>query len=300
MILVVGATGMVGTSVCRRLSERGVSARAMVRATSDPAKVDGLETLGVDIVRGDLRDPASLAEACRDVSTVICTVSSMPFSYQPGINDIATTDLAGVRHLIDAAGASGVVEQFVYLSFSKNLDLDFPLRNAKRAVEDHLRLSGLTWTILRPSCFMEVWLSPAVGFDPANGRVTIYGTGENPISYISLEDVAEITVRSLTSPAARSAILELGGPEAMRPARAVQLFEQVYGRPISVQHVPVDALLAQQAAATDPMAQSFSGLMRCVAAGDAIDMRPVLQAMPMALVSVEEFAKASRPAVAVG
>ena len=300
MILVVGATGMVGTSVCRRLAERGIPTRALVRATSDPAKVDRLETLGVDIVRGDLRDPASLAEGCRDASTVICTVSSMPFSYQPGVNDITTTDLAGVRHLVDAARASGVVEQFVYLSFSKNLDLDFPLRNAKRAVEDHLRLSGLTWTILRPSCFMEVWLSPAVGFDPANGSATIYGTGEKPVSYISLEDVAEITVRSLTSPAARNAILELGGPEALSQAQAVQLFERIYGRPITVQHVPAEALLAQQAAATDPMAQSFSGLMRCVAAGDAIDMRPVLQAMPMALVSIEEFAKASRPVVAAG
>lgn len=84
----------------------------------------------------------------------------------PGQSDIRTTDLNGEITLIDAAVAAKV-RQFVYTSFSGNLDLDFPLRNAKRAVEQHLQRSGLTYTILRPSFFMEVWLSPAVGFDAA-------------------------------------------------------------------------------------------------------------------------------------
>ncbi len=300
MILVVGATGMVGTSVCRRLIERGQEVRALVRPTSDPAKVAVLETLGADVVRGDLRDPASLAGACRDVSAVICTASSMPFGYAAGVNDIATTDLAGVLHLIDAARASGAVEHFVYTSFSGNIDLDFPLRNAKRTVEDHLRLSGLAYTILRPSYFMEVWLSPAVGFDAANATASIYGAGENPISWISLEDVAEVAVRSLDNPVARNAVLEIGGPEAIGPNRVVELFERAYGRSFAVQHVPADALAAQQQAATDPMQQSFTGLMRCYAAGDRIEMRGLLQAMPMALTSVEAYATASRPLAPVG
>ena len=83
----------------------------------------------------------------------------MPFAYQPGVNDIATTDLEGSLRLVDAAKAEGV-EHFVYTSFSGNIDLDFPLRNAKRTVEAYLKMSGLAWTILRPSFFMEVWLQP--------------------------------------------------------------------------------------------------------------------------------------------
>lgn len=298
MILVVGATGMVGGEVCRRLAAKGIPARALVRATSDPAKVDALRALGIDIATGDLRDPASLAAACRGVSAVIETVSSMPFAYQPGVNDIATTDLEGALHLIDAAKAAGV-GHFVYTSFSANLDLDFPLRDAKRTVEAYLKMSGLVWTVLRPSCFMEVWLSPAVGFDAANATATIYGDGSNPISWIALGDVAEFAVESLDSPAAHNAILELGGPAMLSPNQVVEIFERVQGRPFTVQHVPTAALLAQQQAAADPMAQSFSGLMRCYANGDPIDMRATLRAFPVALTSVEAYAAASAQTMAV-
>ena len=214
MILVVGATGLVGGQVCSRLAADGVSARALVRATSSPEKVDRLRAQGLEVVEADLRNAESLDAACAGVDAVICTVSSMPFSYEPGVNDIQTTDLDGVKNLIDAATRAGV-GHFVYTSFSANLDLDFPLGRAKRAVETHLINSGMGYTILRPSCFMEVWLSPAVGFDPGNGTVALYGEGTQPVSYIATADVAAFAVASLTAPAARNAVLELGGPEAL-------------------------------------------------------------------------------------
>ena len=65
---------------------------------------------------------------------MITTASSMPFAYKPGENDIRTTDLEGEMSLVDAAKAANV-RHFVYTSFSGNIDFDFPLRNAKRAVE---------------------------------------------------------------------------------------------------------------------------------------------------------------------
>jgi uncharacterized protein YbjT (DUF2867 family) len=82
-VLIVGATGMVGGDICARLSTQGKDVRAMVRSTSDPAKVAGLEAAGVEIVGGDLRDRASLAAACRGVDAVVSTASSMPFAYKP-------------------------------------------------------------------------------------------------------------------------------------------------------------------------------------------------------------------------
>jgi len=298
MILVVGATGMVGGSVCRRLAAKGTPTRALVRATSDAAKVQALRTLGMQIVEGDLRDPASLARACRGVSAVISTASSMPFAYQAGVNDIATTDLEGVLRLIDAAKAARV-RHFIYTSFSANLDLDFPLRTAERAVEAHLELSGLTFTILRPTFFMEVWLSPMVGFDAIHAKATVYGNGVGPISWISVADVAEFAVWCLDSPAARDAVLELGGPAALTPDEVIAIFERVHGRQFAVQHVPSDALVTQQEAASDPMARSFSGLMRCYAKGDPIDMRATRVAFPVALTTVEEYAAATAGLAAV-
>lgn len=289
MILVVGATGLVGGQVCSRLAASGVGVRALVRATSSPEKVTGLRALGVDVVEADLRDVASLDAACAGVDAVICTVSSMPFSYEPGVNDIQTTDLDGVTNLVDAAARAGV-GHFVYTSFSANLDLDFPLGRAKRAVEAHLITSGMAYTILRPSCFMEVWLSPAVGFDPGNGTVTLYGEGTRPVSYIATADVAAFAVASLTVPAALNAVLELGGPEALSQLEAKDVFEEVLGRPVATQSVPEEALREQLAAATDPMQQSFTSLMLCVAKGDPIDMSTLLPQFPVQLTTVKQFA----------
>ena len=80
-------------------------------------------------------------------------------------------------------------------------------------------------------------------------------------------DVAQFAVRCLDNPAARNATLELGGPEALSPLEAVSIFEKVGGKPFEVQHVPVEALQGQLAAATDPMQASFTGLMIGVADG---------------------------------
>ena len=287
MILVAGSTGMVGTEICQLLASKGMPVRAMVRESSEPAKVERLKDLGAKIVKGNLCDPNSLKAACQGVDAVICTVSAMPFCYKPGVNDIQSVDLEGVNNLIDAAKASGV-KQFVYTSFSGNLDRDFPLRDAKRAVEKHLKDSGLAYTILRPSMFMEVWLSPAVGFDAANAKATIYGTGDQLIAWITIQDVAKFAVESLTNPAARNRVLELGGPQNLSPHQVIKLYEAAKGKTFEVTYVPPEALQAQYEAATDPMQKSFIGLMTCYAAGDPIEMSATQKSFGFKLTSVQE------------
>lgn len=289
MILVVGATGELGGEICRQLAAKGKPIRALVRAASDPAKVEALRALGAEIVQGDLRDRASLDAACQGASAVICTVTSV-FRYQPGENDLQTVDAEGVTNLVHAAKAARVLH-LVYTSFSGQINIPCPLESAKRTVEERLKASGLTYTILRPSYFMESWLSAAIGFDGGNAKATIYGDGQNSISWISRYDVARFAVASLDNPAARNATLELGGPEALSPLEVVRIFEQVGRRPFEVQHVPVEALQAQQEAATDGLQQSFSALMRAYAQGDAIDMRQTLQAFPLKLTTVREYAQ---------
>ena len=290
MNLVIGATGLMGSEICRQLAAAGKPVRALVRATSDPAKVAALKGMGAELVQGDLRDRASLAAACKGVRAVISTASSMPFSYVSGENDPQRVDLEGIKSLIDVAKAAGV-EHLVYTSFTCVVDLDFPLRNAKRQVEQHLMGSGLTYTILRPGVFMEVWLSPAVGFDAAGATAQIYGTGDNPISWISFRDVASFAVASLDNPAARNAVLELGGPEALSPRDVVRIFENAGGKPFQLHYIPEEALKAQQQAATDPMQQSFAALMRSCAQGVAIDMQETLRAFPVQLATVGEYAR---------
>lgn len=290
MILVIGATGMTGSEVCKRLIQRGKKVRAMALASSDPEKVAALKQLGAEIAYGDLRGHEYLAKACEGVETVITTASSMPFAYKPGENDIQTTDLKGMKHLVELAKAAGV-KRFIYTSFSGNIDQPFPLRDAKREVETALKASGMTYTILRPSYFMEVWLSPAVGFDFPNAKAAIYGTGDQLLSWISLNDVAEIAVQSIDNPATQNAVLEMGGPATLSPKEVVKVFEAIEGRPFEVNLVPAAALQQQMNAATDPMQKSFSGLMVCYAAGDPIDMTELLKVMPVKLTTVREYAE---------
>jgi len=290
MILVVGSTGLLGSGICRSLSEKGLPFKALVRETSDPGKVANLKSLGAQLVKGDLRDSASLKAACMGVDTVIETVSAMPFSYSPGQNDIQHVDLEGSKAMIDAAKAAGV-KHYIYTSFSANLNADVPLVNAKRPVEKHLMASGMTYTILRPSCFMEVWFGPAVGFDATNGKITVYGQGDKPISWIALGDVIAFAVESLSNPAARNAVLEMGGPEPVSPHEAIAIFEKAAGKKFEVTHVPPEALKANMEGATDPMQKSFAGLMYSMAIGDPIEMKETLKAFPLKLTSVKDYAR---------
>jgi uncharacterized protein YbjT (DUF2867 family) len=101
--------------------------------------------------------------------------------------------------------------------------------------------------------------------------------------------VAQFAVAALDHPAAKNTTLELGGPEAISPLGVVKLFEQANGRSFELQFVPEEALQAQQAAASDPMQQSFSALMRSYAAGDPIDMLPTYPTFAIQPTTVEEY-----------
>src|SRR5215204_5496152 len=286
MVLVVGSTGVVGSGVVQRLAASGKQVRALVRASSDPAKRALLEATGAELVQGDLKDPASLRRACEGVDTVISTASAT--ATRADGDDLDTVDRHGQLQLIDAAEAAGV-RHIVYVSVSGSLDGRSPLRDAKRAVEARLREGRTIYTILRPSFFMEVWLSPMLGFDPAGGRVRVYGTGDQPMSMISVPDVAAYVAGCVDNRAVENQTIELGGPEPTTYNTVVGLFEEALGRPIAREHVPADALEAQFQAASDPMQKTFAALMLGAARGDAIDVGPALQKVPIELTPVSAF-----------
>ncbi len=291
MELVVGATGMLGTEICRRLRDNGEDVRALVRKTSDPLKVERLKSFGCQIVVGDVQDTASLDRACRGADTVISTATTT-VSRQPH-DSFDKTDLQGQLNLIDAAERNDV-KRFVLVSFSGNLEGDSKLHHAKRAVEEKLRESGISYTILRPSCFMEIWLSPMLGFDAKNRKAQIYGEGERPLSFISLFNVAEFAVRVAGSDKAANQTIELGGPEPVTPNDVVRIFENETGSKFEVIHVPEAALKQQHAAATDDYQRAFAALVLDYCAGDSIEMKDTLKRFPVKLTSVRDFARKSR------
>jgi len=183
MILVAGATGVLGSEIVRRLVARGEDVRAMVRATSSPEKVEALQQAGVEIVRADLKDPQTLAAACAGVSAVISTVTTILTS-QPG-DSFEATDDQGNRSLIDAAKNAGA-SKFVFISFDTSQTPDAPLPRAKHHVEEHLKQSGLDFTILQPGLFQEIWLGPMLFADTVAGTAKVYGKGTEGIRYIAV------------------------------------------------------------------------------------------------------------------
>ncbi len=287
MNLVVGATGLVGGEICRRLAAAHQPVRALVRPAGDASRIAELRQAGAELFTGDLKDPAAIRAACAGAATVLSTASAT-LSPQPD-DTIEAVDRLGQLQLVEAARAAGV-KHFVYLSFSPMAE-DFALQRAKREVERALAASGMTYTVLRPSFFMEVWLSPSLGFDAAARRVRIFGTGESPISWISFPNVAEFAVRSLEAPAARNATIALGGPEALSPLRVVRIFEELAGAPFTVEQVMEAVLRAGKTAARRARDEAFAALSLGYARGDVIDMRATLEAMPVRLVGVREYAR---------
>uniref|UniRef100_UPI003593A1FD SDR family oxidoreductase n=1 Tax=Pricia sp. TaxID=2268138 RepID=UPI003593A1FD len=236
---------------------------------------------------GDLKDKPSLVNALHGASAIISTVSST-LSRQEG-DSIQTVDDEGQNNLIDAA-IDANIKQFVYVSFCE-MPGKFPLQIAKRKVEKHLVESGLNYTILQPTYFMEVWLSPALGFDYPNTKATIYGEGKNKISWIAIKDVASFAVVTLDNPAAKNKIIELGGPEALSPLEVVNIFEATKEKKFELQFVPEEAVTAQRDGAQDPLSESFAALTLGVVKGSEIDMKNTLDDFPIHLTSVNDYAK---------
>lgn len=289
MILIAGATGVLGYEICRLLAESGKDTRALVRESSNPDKIRDLTSIGAEIVYGDLKNPHSLATACAGADTIVSTASSIIVKGEG--DSIESVDRQGQLDLIEAAKLAGV-SHFIYISFP-DTGLSFPLQDAKRSVEGALKGSGMTYTILQPTNFMEVWFSPALGFDTDNTRATIYGTGERKLSWISFKDVAKFAAASVDNPVARDATIKLGGPAALSYREVVSIFEKVLGKTFTVEHAPDEGLRQQLASATDLTQKSFAGLMLATAQGNIIEMDSVLRDFQVELTSVEEYVRSS-------
>jgi uncharacterized protein YbjT (DUF2867 family) len=286
MYLVVGATGLLGSEICARLRKGGEKVTALVRSTAKSDSLSRLRDAGVTLVTGDLKDIASLREACRGIAYIVSTASST-FSRQDG-DSIETVDLKGQSSLVDAAQDAGI-KHFTFISIPRFVTLASPLTRAKSAVEEKLVNSGLPYTILAANYFMEVWLSPAVGFDFRNNRAVIFGNGKQMMSWISYEDVAEFAVRAATTPAARNKRLDIGGPEDLSPLAIVEEFQTAQASKFDIHLVPEQAIRSQLESARDPLEQSFATLQLEYTQGCLSDSSEAMRAMPVERKTVKDY-----------
>ncbi len=291
VILIAGSTGFVGGNVALKLKERDHKVLALARGGRRNPKAQRLLEAGVEVLDGDLTRSDSLFASCSGVEAVVTTATSMPSGPDDGLRRV---DHEGTLGLIDAAARQGV-RRFVYTSYSVNIQEDCALTAAKRDCEARLLSGPMEAVILRPSYFMEAWLSPVLGFVPVGGAARICGSGEAKVSYISAFDVADFAVAATTKVYPQeNVVLELGGPEPLSQLDAVFLFEQAFGQEIKVDHVPVEALRAQHQS-SDPLQRTFAALMLGYANGDLVkDAASTAEAHGIRLGSVADYAAGFR------
>ena len=288
MILVVGATGYLGSEICRRLRANGETVRGLVRPGAK--RENEIKDMGVEISHGDLKDPASVERACQGVSSVISTATCI-VSRRPG-DTFEKVDRDGQLGLVKLAKRSGV-QHFVFISVAAGTPSNLTFVRCKRQVEAAIRENGMTWTVLQPGPFMETMFSALAGWDFEKGKVRIVGSGKVPKSLISLHDVAAFAVLAVQRPEMQGRNIPLRGPEALSMLDAVKIFEEVTERSPKVSHAPV-AVLKIASVVIRPF-NPFLATILTLASGaerpDAVDMTETLAEFPVKLTSVREFAE---------
>jgi len=221
--LVLGATGTVGAHVLRELAERGVPARAFVR---DPGRLGG----GVEVVRGDLDDQASVRSALDGVTRVLLCTPNDPRQVEREMGVIDAAGAAGVTRLVKVSAA--VAQQGSPLQFA----------DSHARVEAHLRASGLPAVVLRPGFYMSNLLAGAETIRTM-GRFFL-PAGDAKVAMTDPRDVAAVAAAVLTGDGHDGRTYPITGPVALTCAEAAEDLSAALGRPVEFVDVPDEAARA--------------------------------------------------------
>lgn len=313
MILVIGATGQLGTAVVRRLTAAGQPVRAFVRRGS---RHEHLRGPGVDLAFGDLREPASVDTACRGARVVIATANAV---VPEGRSSFASVEGQGYATLIDACQRHRI-DQFIFVSTPITPhDEAVPVFRYKRLNELRLQASGLSYTVLQSSLFMDDWFafigdaSAARGAEAATihrrywflqafmravgglidkrGIALIPGSRRVRHAFIALDDVAEFLVRSVGRDDMRRAICQIGGPQVLAWDEVIEIYARVLGKPVRGIFVPSGVFRAQRAllAPFSEAAADIMGLNWLVGYDTPYDATALAARLGVPLTSVEQF-----------
>lgn len=263
-VLLAGGTGRLGTEVTGRLVAQGADVRVLTR---DPKRAAHLVGPRVEVVTGDVRDPASIAPAVAGTDVVVSAVHGFA---GPGRVTPATVDRDGNAHLIDAARTSGA--EVVLMSIvGAAPDSPMELSRMKHAAENHLAGSGLPSTIVRATAFLELWIDLLRSTAGRSGRPLVFGQGHNPINFVSVRDVAAVLDRAITDPATRGEAIELGGPENLTFDDLARKVAESLGQSRGPRHIP-RAALHTMAATVGRLRPELGRQARAALAMDRLDM----------------------------
>lgn len=257
-LLVTGATGELGGLTVQALLKR-VEPAHIVALVRDPSKAKALSTQGVDVRHGDYFDLGSLISAFRDVEKVLL-VSAVAFT------DRITQHL----NVIDAAKATGV-KHIVYTSIQRKsgstLEISMVTQSDKET-EDALESSGLAYTILRNSLYLDV-LPIMLGDDVFEQGVRLT-QGDGKAVLVARSDLAEANVVVLTKPGHENRIYTLGASEAFSFADVAAELSEISGKAVVFHGVSPEEFAQglEAAGCPKPAAEFLSEWSSAVSAGE--------------------------------
>ena len=222
MILVIGATGQVGREVVRQLATAGASLRALVR---DPARASHIRLPGVDVVVGDLARTETLEPALAGVERVFLASPADPDQVELQGNLVHACKRLGVGHIVKISVAGGP-------------DAATQIGRWHWTTEKQIEASGLGFTMLRPSLFMQQTLRFAPSIASSGSFSLPCGAGEVPV--VDCRDVAAVAVKALTGDGHDRRIYDVTGPEALSFEAVAEAIGQAIGKKVSYVHVPPD------------------------------------------------------------
>jgi NADH dehydrogenase len=236
-VLVAGATGLLGRVIVRKLRAAGVPVRALAR---HPEKVPELASSGADVVAVDLLDLPKVTEACRGVSQIVSTANN---NMGKGALSPLRIDLTAHQNLCAAARNTGV-RRLLYMSFHGATPvLGVDIFRLKWHIGDAVRRSQVPYVLLQPTAFMDIWIDELIaGGIRKNGVTMLFGDGTAVANYISVNDVAEFTVRILARDDAVNEAIDLGGPSDISFNDLATLVEKRLGASGKRRHIPVAAM----------------------------------------------------------
>ena len=238
MILIAGGTGTLGGHLLPLLSARGLDVRLFARHANTTGMADAVGD-DVQLITGDVRDPAALRPALDGIDTVVSAITGFG---GPGALGTRAVDRDGNLALIEAARQAGVRHVVLLSVHQAGPNHPIGLFRDKWAAEEALRSSGLDWTIVRPTAYLETWLGLVGGPLIATGRTRIFGRGRNPINFVAAGDVARFVDMAIVDPGLRGTALEVPGPENLTLDQLADVVESVSRRHGSRQHLPPIAM----------------------------------------------------------
>jgi uncharacterized protein YbjT (DUF2867 family) len=226
-ILVTGATGHQGGASLRHLRDGGFAVRALIRNPDQP-QARTLAGPGVEVVRGDMDDRDSLLRALEGCYGV----HSVQTSWQAGIDG----EIRQGINVADAAKTSGIAH-FVYSSVaSADQHTGIPHFDSKFRIEEHIRCTGMRFTIVRPVFFMENWLAMRETIE--NGALKLPLDAATRLQMIAVDDIGGMVAEAFSHPGKwQNRTFELAGDE-LSMSELAQVFTRAGGREVRYEQVP--------------------------------------------------------------